>query len=46
MPQLARIAIQSGALVYLRCPYQAKVMKMFEPISRRMVHIANSVAQI
>jgi hypothetical protein len=24
---------------YFRCPYQAKVIKMFEPISKRMVHI-------
>jgi hypothetical protein len=34
MPQLARIAIHSGALLYLRWPYHAKVMKMFETSSR------------
>src|SRR5690606_14234672 len=26
MPQLTRMAITSGALLYFRCPYQAKVM--------------------
>jgi hypothetical protein len=37
MPQLARIAIHSGDSLYLRCPYQAKVMKMLEMVSKRMV---------
>ncbi|MCY1383344.1 hypothetical protein D9M69_714640 [compost metagenome] len=34
MPQLARIATNSGDDVYFRCPYQAKVMKTFEASSR------------
>jgi hypothetical protein len=25
-----------------RCPYQAKVIKMFEPISKKIVHIVRS----
>jgi hypothetical protein len=38
MPQLTAIAIAvvSGALLYFRCPYQAKVMKMFENSSSTM----------
>src|SRR5579872_2257592 len=37
IPQLARMTIHSGEARYLRCPYQAQVMKMLEPIRRRMV---------
>lgn len=33
------MAIQSGADLYLRCPYQAKVMKMLEMVSSRAVSI-------
>ena len=36
MPLLTAIAAVSGALFYFRCPYQAKVMKMFENSSRTM----------
>ena len=36
MPQLTAIAVVSGALLYFRCPYQAKVMKMLENSSRTM----------
>lgn len=36
MPQLTAIAVVSGALLYFRWPYQAKVMKMFENSSRTM----------
>src|SRR5688572_24762184 len=36
MPQLARMTANSGEDLYLRCPYQAKVMKMLEPSSRTM----------
>src|SRR5579863_6652546 len=37
MPQLARITFQSASLRYFRWPYQAKVMKIFEIVSNRMV---------
>src|SRR5438067_12081981 len=37
MPQLTRITPHSGAWRCLRCPYQAKVMKMLEMVSRMMV---------
>src|ERR1700733_7766411 len=40
MAQLARIAFHSGESRNLRCPYQAQVMKMFEPISSNTVRIA------
>ncbi|MNT89866.1 hypothetical protein D3C72_2306730 [compost metagenome] len=33
MPQLSSTTVISGALLYLRCPYQAKVMKMLLPNS-------------
>ncbi len=36
MPQLIAIAVVSGALLYFRWTYQAKVMKMFENSSRTM----------
>ena len=36
-PQLARITFQSAAPRCLRWPYQAKVKKMFESASSRMV---------
>jgi hypothetical protein len=39
MDQLTRMTLQSGTPRYLRWPYQAKVMKIFEPMSRRMVHM-------
>src|ERR1041384_5684997 len=39
MPQLARITFQSASLRYLRWPYQAKVMKTLEMVSRTMVRI-------
>src|ERR1700674_714224 len=42
MPQLARMASQSGECGYFRWPYQAQVMKIFEPISRMTVHMAFS----
>ena len=34
MPQLTRTAIQSGEPRYLRCPYQANVMKTLDANSR------------
>ena len=38
MAQETRIAFHSGqACPYFRWPYQAKVMKMFDSINRRMV---------
>src|SRR5688572_5843468 len=36
MPQEKMTAIHSGDVAYFRCPYQANVMKTFEPISSRM----------
>src|SRR5665213_1450983 len=41
MPQLMRMTFHSGTDLNLRCPYQAKVMKMFEPMSRRIVHMSS-----
>src|SRR5437762_1134787 len=35
-PQLASTTSQRGALLNLRCPYHAKVMKTLEQTSRRM----------
>jgi hypothetical protein len=40
MPQLARMTFQSASLRYFRWPYQAKVMKIFEMVSRRIVRMA------
>jgi hypothetical protein len=40
IPQLTRITIHKGESLYLRCPYQAKVMKMFEIVSNKIVCIA------
>src|ERR1700682_6810779 len=37
MPQLARMTFQSASLRYFKWPYQAKVMKMFEMVRRRIV---------
>src|SRR4029077_4573437 len=37
MPQLARMTFQSASLRYLRWPYQAKVIKIFETVSRTIV---------
>src|ERR1700688_3812911 len=39
MPQLARMTFQSASLRYFRWPYQAKVIKIFEMVSRRIVRI-------
>jgi hypothetical protein len=39
MPQLTRITFHRGTSRNFRCPYHAKVIKMFEPISSRIVHI-------
>jgi hypothetical protein len=36
------MAIQSGEVRYFRWPYQAKVMKIFEMVSRIMVFITGS----
>ena len=36
MPQLARIASTMGEDLYLRCPYQANVMKTLEAKSIRI----------
>src|SRR3954464_10378382 len=37
MPQLMRMTLNSGALRYLRCPYQANVMKTLETSSSNTV---------
>jgi hypothetical protein len=37
MPQLTRITFQRAEVRYFRWPYQAKVMKMLEIVSRIMV---------
>src|SRR5580765_921234 len=37
MPQLTRMTLNKGACRYFRCPYQAKVMKIFEMVSRTIV---------
>src|SRR6266478_7735323 len=37
MPQLARITFHNASLRYLRWPYQANVIKMFEMVSRKIV---------
>jgi hypothetical protein len=37
MPQLARMTFQSASLRYFSWPYHAKVMKIFEMVSRRIV---------
>src|ERR1700730_17466152 len=37
IPQLARMTFHSGSLRYLRWPYQAKVIKIFDTIRSRMV---------
>src|ERR1700675_4636692 len=39
IPQLARITFQSASLRYFRWPYHAKVMKMLEIVSNRIVRI-------
>src|SRR6266850_3014949 len=39
MPQLARITFQSPSFRYLKCPYQAKVMKILEIVSNTIVRI-------
>src|SRR5271168_3631306 len=40
MPQLARITFHNASLRYFKWPYQAKVMKIFEIVSSRMVRIS------
>jgi hypothetical protein len=40
--QLTIITVNKGALAYLRCPYQAKVMKMLDIRSRTTVFIISS----
>src|SRR5258707_5646026 len=37
MPQLAKTTFHSASLRYLRWPYHANVMKMFESMSKRIV---------
>jgi hypothetical protein len=45
MSQLTRIAFQSGDSRNFRCPYHAKVMKIFEIVRRIMVRIAEHLAR-
>jgi len=45
MPQLATTTFQSATLRYFRCPYQAKVMKMLEMVSSRIVCIGSFVSR-
>src|SRR5271168_4886616 len=40
MPQLARITFHNASLRYFKWPYQAKVMKILEIVSSRMVRIS------
>src|SRR5260221_4945117 len=44
MPQLARMTFQSASLRYLRWPYHANVMKMFEMVSSKIVRTIASGA--
>jgi len=37
MPQLAMMTFHNASLRYFKWPYHAKVMKIFEMVSRRMV---------
>src|SRR5260370_31764195 len=41
MPQLTAMTFHSASLRYLRWPYQAKVMKIFEMVSSRMVRTSD-----
>src|SRR5688572_20209175 len=41
--QLTRMAATIGAERYLRCPYHAKVMKVFEMIRRMTVHMRDVI---
>src|ERR1700732_3152391 len=45
MPQLARMTFHSASLRYLRWPYQAKVMKIFDMVSSKIVRTIISGAQ-
>jgi hypothetical protein len=38
------MTFHSGTSLNFRCPYQAKVIKIFEPISNKMVHMVVSVS--
>src|SRR5580704_5456953 len=46
IPQLTRMTFQSAEVRYFKWPYQAKVMKMFEMVSRTIVRtrVFSSVA--
>src|SRR4029077_876599 len=46
MPQLARMTFHSASLRYLRWPYQANVMKMFEMVSSKIVRTITSDASL
>ena len=39
MNQLIRIMLGNGVSLYFRWPYQAKVMKTFEMVNKKMVFI-------
>ena len=39
MPQLTTTTFHSGCCSYFKCPYQAMVMKIFEQIRRKIVHM-------
>jgi len=39
MSQLTNIAIHNGELLYFKCPYQAKVIKIFEISKSTIVFI-------
>jgi hypothetical protein len=39
MPQLMSMAFQMGMAVFFRLPYQAKVMKKFDAVSKTIVLI-------
>src|SRR6266699_116523 len=43
MPQLTRMASQSADCLYLRWPYQAKVMKMLEMVRRMAVRMKSDI---
>src|ERR1700676_1280517 len=40
MPQLARMTFQSASLRFFRWPYHAKVINIFEIVSKRIVRIS------
>ena len=46
MPQLMTMTLNRGACRYFKWPYQAKVIKMFEMVSRTIVVMVVMLPQI